>query len=257
MPNWKIRIKVEENESVENIVNTLKGMMDDKSDTPSLIVQELVNDKNEYYSHIQGLLVSHESERKLRSVLKQMFGHVAGNKKYSMSNKHNDWSYYCAYLMKNSNHAKHPTKVLYAGGRTDKDLEDLIKLYNEKPRKQKTTDKTKEETLFEDLKKYLDTLEPYKTKMSLVKSIIQYYKNSGRVLHKVTIARFAETYVAFSSNEIPDELCESILMETCFREEACLSQMRRDMTKDCPYCLKHKHCGDYPCPYHTCTIDEE
>lgn len=245
---WKIRVKLEENEPVEKIVKLLKEMSDDKSELSSLIVQENVNDKMVYYPHIQGLLVTTQSERKIRSQLKELFSQ-SGNKKYSLANNHNDWVYYSAYLVKNVKHCRHPTVILYSGGRTDEDISMLLKKYNEKPRKTMSNEMTKEEALFSELKAYLDTLPPYKSKLSLAKSIIIYFRNTGKIIHKVTIARLLETYVAYqcSDDDAPDELCESILDETCFREEAHDARAKRDKLKNCQWCQLggrsscHKH----------------
>lgn len=210
--NWKIRIKLNDGEDYTPYVDKIKSI----SECNTLIVKENVNDKERYYPHIQGMIVSSLSERKLRSIIKSLFD-SKGNQKYSLANKHDDWKYYQSYLVKNINHTRYKTEILFKNN-LETDIDELYKYYLSRKPISKSRDMTREEALFSDLNAYLSSFPHNGNKRTLLRHIVQYYKDNGKVLHKIEIARLLETYVNYTQG-VSEEWIDSVLLQTAYYDE--------------------------------------
>lgn len=235
--NWKIRIKLVDGEDYIPYVDKIKSICESNT----LIVKENVNDKDRYYPHIQGMIVSSLSERKIRSIIKNLF-EGKGNQKYSLANKHDDWKYYQAYLVKNIKHTRYKTEILLKDN-LETDIDELYKYYLSSKPKSKSRDMTREEALFSDINAYLSSFPHNGDKRTLLRYIVQYYKDNGKVLHKIEIARLLETYVNYSQG-VSEEWIDSVLAHTAYADEI------YDI-KNCMRCSPFKRCER-----HKLTIDE-
>lgn len=237
--NWKIRIKLVDGENYVPYVNAISAL----AGSNTLIVKENVDDKGRYYPHIQGFIKTDYSERKLRSIIKSLFD-GRGNQKYSLSTDHDNWLYYRAYLVKNIKHIRYKTEILL---NNENDIEELYELYLKIRGRHlpKSKDMTREEALFNDLKAYLSSSVPREgNKRTLLRYIVQYYKERGKVLHKIEIARLLETYVNYTQG-VSEEWIDSVLVHTAYADEI------YDV-KNCTRCTEWKRCDK-----HKCTIIEE